>query len=112
MGGDMQPQGHVQVLTNLIDFGMTLQEAGDAPRWRHVGSSRPTGVTGRASGSVLLESGFGNDTMARLEGLGHAVEVHEDGGLFGGYQAIGVDPESGDYVGATERRKDGKAMGL
>ncbi len=109
MGGDMQPQGHVQVLVNIIDFGMNIQEAGDAARFRHAGSSTATGEPREGVGIVELESGYGPDIRAEMEARGH---VPEDGsGGFGGYQAIWRDPETGVYFGATEMRKDGTAMG-
>lgn len=110
MGAAMQPQGHVQILNNLIDFGMSLQEAGDAPRWRHVGSSRPTGYRMKRTGVVLLESGFSKSAVKELGQRGHVIK--ELDGLFGGYQAIARDPRTGHYIGASERRKDGMALGL
>ncbi len=109
MGGGMQPQGHVQILVNMIDYGMNVQEAGDAPRWRHDGSTEPTGPADDAMGVVRLESGFTPDTVAALEARGHRVE--HGGGGFGGYQAITRDRETGVYAGASEMRKDGAAMG-
>jgi gamma-glutamyltranspeptidase/glutathione hydrolase len=109
MGGSMQPQGHVQILTNVIDFGMNLQEAGDASRWRHGGSSSPTGGTMTDGGYVALESGFPYETVRALERLGHDVRVSVGG--FGGYQAIGYDAGQGVYRGASESRKDGHAAG-
>ena len=87
MGGDMQPQGHVQILVNLIDFGMNLQEAGDAPRARHDGSSEPTDEVMRDGGEVVLEVGASPATVKALEARGHKVKVANDGD-FGGYQAI------------------------
>ncbi len=110
MGGAMQPQGHVQILNNLIDFRMSLQEAGNAARWRHVGSSRPTGYRMQTSGVVLLESGFSESTKDELENRGHIVE--ELDGFFGGYQAIARNPGTGQYIGASDKRKDGMALGL
>jgi gamma-glutamyltranspeptidase/glutathione hydrolase len=109
MGGGMQPQGHVQVLVNLIDFGMNLQEAGDAPRARHDGSSEPTGGTMRDGGSVVLEMGASAPTVAALEARGHQVTISNDGD-FGGYQAILRTP-AGVLFGASESRKDGAAQG-
>ena len=108
MGGAMQPQGHAQVLVNLIDFGMDLQAAGDAPRVRHDGSSEPTGERMRDGGVVRLERGFAADVVEELERRGHRVEVVNDGG-YGGYQAIRRD--GGTWVGASESRKDGHAAG-
>jgi gamma-glutamyltranspeptidase/glutathione hydrolase len=108
MGGSMQPQGHVQVLVNMIDFGMNLQEAGDAPRARHEGSSEPTDEVMRDGGEVILEAGFAPEVVKALEARGHKVTVDNDGG-FGGYQAI--KRENGVYFGASESRKDGAAQG-
>jgi len=109
MGAAMQPQGHVQVLTNLIDFGMNVQEAGDAPRVRHEGSSEPTGEPPQGSGSVYLESQFAEATVLGLRKLGHVVERAREG--FGGYQAILYDERQRVYKGASESRKDGCAAG-
>ena len=110
MGGDMQPQGHAQVIMNLLDFDMGLQEAGDAPRVRHFGSSEPTGVAQDPDGGTLrLESGFARETIRELQKRGHRCE--HGNGDFGGYQAVWYDRESGVYVGATESRKDGVALG-
>jgi gamma-glutamyltranspeptidase/glutathione hydrolase len=112
MGGDMQPQGHVQVLCNLIDWGLDVQEAGDAPRWRHVGSSEPTGPTARDGGTVYLESGFGPEVRRALEAKGHQVApAGAGGGGFGGYQAIRIDLERGVLIGGSDPRKDGCAIG-
>jgi gamma-glutamyltranspeptidase/glutathione hydrolase len=109
MGGSMQPQGHVQVLINLIDFGMNLQEAGDAARVRHEGGRQPTAIDEDPLGTVYVESGVSADAIAGLRARGHVVEI--GGGNFGGYQAILRDAEHGVYVGATEMRKDGLAIG-
>ena len=109
MGGDMQPQGHAQIVINMIDFGMNLQEAGDAPRIRHRGSSQPTGQEMRDGGIINLESGFPYETIRALMGKGHRIEWAV--GPFGGYQAIKWDPENGVYYGASESRKDGQAAG-
>jgi gamma-glutamyltranspeptidase/glutathione hydrolase len=108
MGGAMQPQGHVQIIVNLIDFGMNLQEAGDAPRVRHDGSSEPTGERMKNGGTVVLEVGASPATVKALEALGHQVKVENDGD-FGGYQAI--LRRGGVYFGASESRKDGAAQG-
>jgi gamma-glutamyltranspeptidase/glutathione hydrolase len=109
MGGDMQPQGHVQIVVNLFDFGMGLQEAGDAPRVRHIGSSDPTGKPGAPDGGqVQLESGFSPDAINELEKRGHRFA---EGGDFGGYQAIWYDSGKDVYFGATESRKDGVSLG-
>ena len=109
MGGAMQPQGHVQIVVNLIDFGMNLQEAGDAPRARHDGSSEPTDEIMRDGGQVVLEVGAKPETVKALQSLGHKVTVANDGD-FGGYQAIMRNAE-GVYFGASESRKDGAAQG-
>ncbi|MCV6605485.1 MAG: gamma-glutamyltransferase [Porticoccaceae bacterium] len=112
MGGAMQPQGHVQVLVNMIDFGMNLQEAGDAARWQHFGSTEPTeGSQAYLSGGgeLALESGFSYQVLRDLMGRGHKV-IYRRGG-YGGYQAIRYDREKGVYFGASESRKDGQAAG-
>jgi gamma-glutamyltranspeptidase/glutathione hydrolase len=109
MGGDMQPQGHVQILVNLIDFGMNLQEAGDAPRYYHSGSSEPTGTLMTTGGTLHLESGVSEQVRRELTRMGH--RLSETIGSYGGYQAVAVDNETGVYAGATESRKDGCAMG-
>jgi len=109
MGGDMQPQGHVQVLVNLIDFGMNLQEAGDAARFHHSGSSEPTGTMMADGGVLHLESGVTAEVRRALVRLGH--RVADAVGPYGGYQAIARDPETGVWAGASESRKDGCALG-
>jgi gamma-glutamyltranspeptidase/glutathione hydrolase len=109
MGGDMQPQGHVQVLLNLLVFGMNLQEAGDAPRFYHTGSSEPTGEKMADGGTVALESGIPMETQRELTRRGHRLRFLS--GPFGGYQAIRYDAERDLYVGASESRKDGHAAG-
>jgi gamma-glutamyltranspeptidase / glutathione hydrolase len=109
MGGAMQPQGHVQIIVNLIDFGMNLQEAGDAPRVRHDGSSEPTDEVMRDGGVVVLEEGARPESIKALEARGHQVKVANDGD-FGGYQAI-LRSADGVYFGASESRKDGAAQG-
>ena len=109
MGGDMQPQGHVQVLCNLIDLGMNVQEAGDAARFHHQGSSEPTGSKMTDGGSVALESGVPGEVRRDLARLGHDLRHEADG--FGGYQAILYDAERDQYIGASESRKDGQAAG-
>jgi gamma-glutamyltranspeptidase/glutathione hydrolase len=111
MGGDMQPQGHVQILVNVIDFGMSLQEAGDAPRIRHEGSSSPTGDVMTNGGELFLEPGFDAEVREDLTRRGHKVKVSPGDPSFGGYQAIGVNAARGVYVGASESRKDGCAAG-
>lgn len=109
MGGGMQPQGHVQVIVNLIDFGMNLQEAGDAPRIQHEGSSEPTGERMNDGGTVFLESGFDYQEIRKLLSRGHRVAYSLDG--YGGYQAIMFDDKNRVYLGASESRKDGQAAG-
>ena len=109
MGGEMQPQGHAQIIINMIDFGMNLQEAGDAPRIQHTGSSEPTGQTMTNGGIVNLESGFPYETIRTLIGKGHKIEWAI--GPYGGYQAIMWDPVNKVYYGASESRKDGQAAG-
>ena len=110
MGGDMQPQGHVQVLCNLIDFQMNVQAAGDAPRVRHVGSQQPTGKAMEGSGIVNVESGIPDAAVRGLLARGHKI-ARVAGGGYGGYQAIRIDWENGTLHGATESRKDGVAVG-
>lgn len=109
MGGSMQPQGHVQVLINIIDFAMGLQEAGDAPRIRHGGSSQPTGSIMTSGGFVNFESGFSMETIRELVRIGH--NMRKSVGGFGGYQAIMFDNKNKVYYGASESRKDGQAAG-
>lgn len=109
MGGSMQPQGHAQIVVNMIDFGMNLQEAGDAPRIRHGGSSQPTGEKMSDGGIVYLESGISYENTRELVRRGHRIQYSEGG--FGGYQAILWDEEKGVYFGASESRKDGQAAG-
>ena len=112
MGGGMQPQGHVQVLTNQIDFGLNVQEAGDASRWQHEGDNEPTGEKMTEHGGyVNLESGIPMETQRELFKRGH--EVRFDVGGYGGYQAIKVEMHDGQriYVGASESRKYGQAAG-
>lgn len=115
MGGGMQPQGHVQVLVNIVDYGMNLQEAGDAARFNHDGDRQPTeALTGPAAdplGTLFVEPGIPAATLERLRAMGHTVEVIDNGIMFGGYQAIARDPETGVLTGATEMRKDGQASG-
>ncbi|NUP95365.1 MAG: gamma-glutamyltransferase [Planctomycetaceae bacterium] len=109
MGGATQPQGHVQIVLNLIDFQMNLQEAGDAPRILHDGSSEPTGERMSDGGRVFLESGYPQETLRELVQRGHSVGTNV--GDFGGYQAILWDRARGVYIGASESRKDGCAIG-
>jgi gamma-glutamyltranspeptidase / glutathione hydrolase len=109
MGGGFQPLGHVQVLMNIIDFGMNIQEAGDAPRIDHLGSSEPTGEKMADSGQLMLESGFPYETIRELMKMGHKVGFEM--GQYGGYQAIEYDAVNKVYYGASESRKDGQAAG-
>jgi gamma-glutamyltranspeptidase/glutathione hydrolase len=109
MGGDFQPQGHVQVLVNMIDFGMNLQEAGDAARIKHGGSSSPEGSKMTNGGYVSVEGGFDHDVIMELVRRGHRVGYSLRG--YGGYQAILYDAENKVYYGASESRKDGMAAG-
>ena len=112
MGGSMQPQGHVQILINMIDYGMNPQEAGDAARMNHTGGRQPTG-NGEDDllGTLHVEPGVSAGTVSALEKMGHRVKIVSNGVMFGGYQAIYRDPETGVYIGATEMRKDGLAIG-
>jgi gamma-glutamyltranspeptidase/glutathione hydrolase len=110
MGGDMQPQGHVQVLVNMIDFGMNVQAAGDAARTRHSGSATPTGLPeASGGGSSFVESDISDKTIEALRKKGH--NIQRAAGGYGGYQAILIDWENGVLHGGTESRKDGCAAG-
>ena len=109
MGGAMQPQGHVQVLCNMVDFGMNVQAAGDAARYRHYGSTSPTGEAMQGRGTLRLETGVTQEVVNALRGRGHDVRV--GGGSYGGYQAILFDADEGVYHGGTEMRKDGYVVG-
>ena len=109
MGGAMQPQGHAQIVINLIDFGMNLQEAGDAPRIRHQSSEQPTGGFMKDGGQLAIEQGFDYKEIRELIKKGH--NIIYDLGSFGGYQAIMIDYLSKIYFGASESRKDGSAIG-
>ena len=109
MGGAMQPQGHAQIVINLIDFGMNLQEAGDAPRIRHQSDEQPTGGVMNNGGELALEQGFDFKEIRELIKKGH--KIIYDLGSFGGYQAIKIDYENKIYYGASESRKDGSAIG-
>ncbi|MGB3469360.1 MAG: gamma-glutamyltransferase [Erythrobacter sp.] len=115
MGGGMQPQGHVQVLINMVDYGMNVQEAGDAARINHDGGRQPTeslsGPSADPLGTLNVEPGIPAATIEQLRAMGHKVRVVSNGIMFGGYQAIKVNPETGVYTGATEMRKDGQASG-
>jgi gamma-glutamyltranspeptidase / glutathione hydrolase len=109
MGGDFQPMGHVQIVMNLVDFGMNLQEAGDAPRISHIGSTEPTGGIHPGKGEIQLESGFSYEVVRELMNMGH--KVSWSFGDYGGYQAILFDRVRKVYFGASESRKDGQAAG-
>ncbi|MDH5271234.1 MAG: gamma-glutamyltransferase family protein, partial [Candidatus Krumholzibacteria bacterium] len=110
MGGDMQPQGHAQIITDLVDFGMGLQEAGDAIRFHHTGSTDPDGTVMVNGGVLHIEDGLSPEILEELLRRGHIMEP-EPVGAYGGYQAIWRDPQTGVYCGATESRKDGCALG-
>lgn len=107
MGGGMQPQGHVQVLINWLDYGMDIQAAGDAARFLHDGGASSTNTPYQGYGVLYVEPGVPEGSVARLREMGHQVEYNEAGAMFGGYQAIYKNPETGVYSGATEMRKDG-----
>ena len=109
MGGDFQPMGHTQIVMNLIDFGMNLQEAGDAPRWDHTGGASPMGRTTENTGLIRTESGIPYSTIRGLMDKGHRMGTAR--GVYGGYQAILWDDENNVYHGASESRKDGQAAG-
>jgi gamma-glutamyltranspeptidase/glutathione hydrolase len=97
MGGDNQAQAHAQVVANFVDFGMHVQEAGDAARMRHMGNS------------LALESGIGADVRKALEARGHT--IRDGRGQMGGYQAIFINPSTGVLLGGSDLRKDGLAIG-
>ena len=109
MGGDFQPMGHTQIVMNLVDFGMNLQEAGDAPRWDHSGGASPMGRVTENTGLIRIESGIPYSTVRGLMDKGHKVGYAR--GVFGGYQAIMWDDKNRVYHGASESRKDGQAAG-
>ncbi len=109
MGGNMQPQGHTQVLLNIIDFGMNLQEAGDAARIRHQPDTPPA-VARAEGGTILMESGIPEEIAVALRAMGHTVR-RADGGVMGGYQAILIHPLTGMLHGGTDPRKDGMVIG-
>lgn len=110
MGGGMQPQGHTQVLVNMIDFGMNVQEAGDAARWQHEGSPEPTGEAGEGVGTLYVEQGVSPAVIEELKKRGHKVEV-KPGLHYGSYEAIVRDHVNGVYRAGTEMRVDGHAAG-
>lgn len=109
MGGAMQPQGHVQVLLNILLFGMNIQEAGDAARFRHSGSSQPDGGIMNNGGIVSLESGINYETIRKLISYGHKINFSTGG--YGGYQGIWLDLKRGILIGGSESRKDGCVIG-
>ncbi|WP_462248460.1 gamma-glutamyltransferase [Ekhidna sp.] len=109
MGGDFQPMGHTQIVMNLIDFGMNLQEAGDAPRWDHTGGASPMGRSTEDTGMIRTESGIPYSTIRELMDKGHRIGTAR--GVYGGYQAIMWDEKNKVYHGASESRKDGQAAG-
>jgi len=109
MGGDFQPMGHTQIIMNIVDFGMNVQEAGDAPRWDHTGGASPMGATTTNTGTVRLESGIPYTTIRALMDKGHRIGTAR--GVYGGYQAVLWDDENKVYHGASESRKDGQAAG-
>lgn len=106
MGGDMQPQGQAQIIVNMVDYGLNLQEAGDAPRWHHEGSSEPTGEIAEGIGILKIENNMPKSTKEGLEKIGWKLGA-SDGG-FGGYQAI--QKIENTYGAASEMRKDGLAL--
>jgi len=110
MGGSFQPLGHVQILMNMIDFGMNTQEAGDAPRFDHQGSSEPTGENAQGVGIITMEAGIPNETVKALYSMGHRFG-YAPTYVYGGYQGIRYDPKNKVYYGASESRKDGHAAG-
>lgn len=109
MGGEFQPLGHVQIVMNIVDFGMNIQEAGDAPRIAHTGSSEPTGERMSDGGIIQLESGFPHESIRELMKMGHTIQFDLTG--YGGYQGIRYDWVNKVYFGASESRKDGQAAG-
>tara|TARA_Y100000034_G_scaffold137038_1_gene219360 strand:- start:312618 stop:314366 length:1749 start_codon:yes stop_codon:yes gene_type:complete len=109
MGGDFQPMGHTQIIMNIVDFGMNLQEAGDAPRWDHTGGASPMGKTTTNTGMIRTESGIPYSTIRGLMDRGHRIGTAR--GVYGGYQAIMWDDKNKVYRGASESRKDGQAAG-
>jgi gamma-glutamyltranspeptidase/glutathione hydrolase len=97
MGGLMQPQGPVQVMLNRLVFGMDVQQAGDAARFRH------------SEAGLALESGIVEPVVEELARRGHVIV--QERGVFGGYQAVEIDWDTGCLIGGTESRKDGLASG-
>ena len=109
MGGDFQPQGHAQVVMNMIDFGMSPQQAGDMPRVRHNGSSSPWGSKSTGGGRLTLEAGIPDPTRLRLAEMGH--QIRRSTAAHGGYQAIWRRDDPLVYFGGSDPRKDGAAIG-
>ncbi len=109
MGGDMQPQGHVQIVVDIVDFGLNVQEAGDAARFHHAGSENWSRTDSEGVGTLELETGIAQSVRDELTRRGHKISAGD--GAYGGYQAIMRDPQTGVYWGASEMRKDGAAMG-
>lgn len=109
MGGDFQPMGHTQIVMNVVDFGMNIQEAGDAPRWDHTGGASPMGAETENTGLIRTESDIPYSTIRGLLDKGHKIGTAR--GIYGGYQAILWDDENKVYHGASESRKDGQAAG-
>lgn len=100
MGADMQPQGHLQILFGHLDFGLTIQETASMPRWRHTG------------GKVYLEYGTPPETVQALRAMGHDVKLgNAPLGGYGGAQIVMIDPATGSFLGASDPRKDGAAIG-
>jgi gamma-glutamyltranspeptidase/glutathione hydrolase len=110
MGGDFQPQGHVQVVMNIVDFGLSPQQAGEQPRAQHSESSTPTGRKMAGGGLVGLEAGFPAAVRRQLAELGHQVQAGV--GVFGGYQGIWREEDPRRYFGGSDPRKDGCAIGF
>jgi gamma-glutamyltranspeptidase/glutathione hydrolase len=109
MGGDFQPEGHAQVLMNMLDFGLSPQQAGDQPRVSHAGSSDPRGTSAQGSGTVYLERGIPAASKRDLLALGHIVS--DEVAAWGGYQAIWRADEPLRYFGGSDPRKDGGVFG-
>ena len=109
MGGDFQPQGHLQILMNIIDFGYSPQQAGEQPRVRHFESSTPTGLKMTGGGSVGFERHISENVKLKLANMGH--KVRSEQGPFGGYQGIWSQSNPRRYFGASDPRKDGCAVG-
>lgn len=112
MGGEFQPMGHVQILVNMIDFGMNVQEASDAIRWLHTNSTEPTDAFDeylKDGGLVRFESDIDQIIVDALRAMGHNVEI--GGGFYGRFQGILLDHEKGVYIGGSEARADGQAVG-